>query len=117
MKKQVFALLSGLVMSVSALAVDSLGLPTNEDVVTTVLQSSQLSNEKASNAYLASMPLKSINIEAQKDVMVVFLTYSSGGAPCSVRAEVTGSNAVPAGAQGFGTSLSVTSLRSACAVN
>lgn len=109
--------MSMLVMSVSVHAID--GLLTNEDVVATILQSSQLKSEKNANAYLSSMFLKSISIEAdaQKKVNVVSLKYSNGGAPCFIRAEVSSSDAVPNGASGFGMKAEVTKLESVCALN
>ncbi len=77
MKKMIITL-SMLAMSVSANAIE--GLLTNEDVVATVLQSSQLKSEKNANSYLSSLSLKSISIEAdvQKQVTVVSLKYSNG---------------------------------------
>lgn len=89
---------------------------TTEDVVVAVLTSQELSQEKATNALLASLPLQSIDVEAGDGVTIVSLHYSDGGAPCSVRAEVKGVDATPPGAAGINIKAEIVLLASACAM-
>ena len=110
----VFALIG-----LSSTAFAGFNLLTTEKVVTTVLESQELAQEKDSNSYLSSLPLKSISIQSndEKQLTEVYLTYQNSGAPCTVKAEVKAVNTVPAGAAGVNMVAQIETLRSACAVN
>lgn len=119
MKKIIVFLTTVLVsLPIYAMSMDS-GLLTMEEVVSTVLQSSELKAEKDNNVYLKSLSLKSIDIESVDGETVVNLQYDkmTGGASCGVIANVKAVSTVPEGAVGVNMVAKITRIYSACALD
>lgn len=104
------------VLALSASAHAGFKILTMEGVVAAVLNSKELAAEKESNRYLSSLQLRSIDIDGEKGLTNVYLTYSSDGkAPCTVKAEVRSINTVPRGAAGVNMVAHIESIQSVCA--
>lgn len=105
-----------LALSISASAGLGLMGPSQEDIVSTALQSSELKQAKI-DANFSSMELKDISVDRKGSMTEVLLTYSDGGAPCSAVVKVETKDRTPTGAAGMNIISKVVSAEGFCALH